>query len=377
MSGYLTAPVTAGLALGIAFVVLFAGLSAQMPPVSKNGDFLSMQEPIPISPVTDTSTDVQKPSQTSDSTDKPYAMVNVNKSKEIVISNSGWGMWLRHVKTLMTINNIAVYYNDNRLQEKLPDLFERKNTDFFALIINYTMENLDDKEYYAMVHAVAVDQDGKHYQQDVYPGDMGAPLLPGESRSSWFPLQIPQDADDVTLEIHDAQTGRILWTIPLDMQPYGLKPSKISKEHDFRELPDDFALVYSSGIGHDITLDTKQGKVIVKTCDDPPLQNITLSLSKEQLRSIWQTVWDNDFFNLPDFTEECPNPFYCTGMMPESTAELKVTAYNQTHIVDSRQSYEMNLGGFNSDFAKYKEIRAKLDDIVSKVELPQSGCAYL
>lgn len=369
MSDGLGKPVGVGLAVGLGFILLFSILSTQVPHVRSKMEF-SNEATIDVLPP-----DVSGEEPVQTAAGDPYAVVKVNKSKVIIISNSGWGALLRHTKTAMTIEKITIYPNDNKLQERMPDMFEWKDSNFFVLIMNYTMENVDGHEYYPIVHASAIEQDGKRYEQDVFPGEMGMLLYPGERRSSWFGLQIPQDADEVTLEVRDGQTNRKLWTLELDMQPYGQKPSNQEK---FRQLPDDFALVYSYGYGHDITLDTKKDMVIQVTCDEPPLYNVSLSLSKEQLTTIWHTVLENNFFDIPDFTEDCPNPLsYCISMSPESSARLKVTAYNQTHIVDFRQGYELNLSGFDSDFAKYKEITAMLEEIISTVELSQSSCAYL
>ncbi|MGH9879300.1 MAG: hypothetical protein ACRD5H_16850, partial [Nitrososphaerales archaeon] len=282
-----------------------------------------------------------------------------------------------------TIDNITIYCNEDHLQQSLPDLFEQKDG-YFALFFNYTMKNLGENEYYAHIVVNAITTEDKSYPHDTYSGALTSPLYPNESRSSWLGLQIPQDADEFILEVTDSKTNKKVWMLQLDMQPHGLNPSKDSKQQEFSQIPDDFSLIYSYGIAKDITLDTKKGLIIVKTCDDPPLQNVTISLSKEQLQTIWHTALQNDFFTLPDFTESCPpSGFFgssCVGIYPESSAMLQIMGYGQLHTVDLRQNYELNWrGGEDGDFVKYKNIVALLEERIlaeHKQNLPESKCAY-
>lgn len=146
-------------------------------------------------------------------------------------------------------------------------------------------------------------------------------------------------------------------------------------------LPSDFYFTYSYGVGLDYTLSVAssgRADFTVGTCQGIIPQHATLALSQQELLSIWQSMQQNDFFEITeDFTNPCPVPFdTCVGIDPESRMTLQVTANGESKKIDFVQSYAMN--NDNAQLNRFMAIVGSIDNVLANYEnLPQTDCVYL
>lgn len=166
----------------------------------------------------------------------------------------------------------------------------------------------------------------------------------------------------------------------------GKAPSSVilppnSHEQNLSMMPADFSVTYAYGIGARNILDTANNTFTHDMVVDPPIV-VNLTLSREELSTIWNSTQHNDFFRLKNLTDSCPpNNFGgCTEIIPEKEYKLTVTANGQTHIVMLRQNYELNQAQ-DIDLHKFKNITSTIDSILSQKEelkeLPKPRGGYL
>ena len=100
-------------------------------------------------------------------------------------------------------------------------------------------------------------------------------------------------------------------------------------------VPDDFRV--SSLANGIITLDTQKNLYLPDMCD-PPIE-FRLDLSGQEKQQIWQSVKDNNFFELGDFIYKCSDLESCVVVTPEIILTLNITANGKTHSVTHHNSY--------------------------------------
>jgi hypothetical protein len=140
----------------------------------------------------------------------PDEIIQVKKSKEIIIVNADSSIGETLNKSMMTVNNVTFY------REQHPTENISKKPGFGTLFFNYTIKNTDDSAFYAHVEIEAIVQ-GKRYPYQLVSGAMGEMLLPGENRDSWIAIQVPKEAKNVTFEIRDPRTQNIHWNIAVNL----------------------------------------------------------------------------------------------------------------------------------------------------------------
>lgn len=142
------------------------------------------------------------------------------------------------------------------------------------------------------------------------------------------------------------------------------------------EVPSDFNFVYSFGIGEKNRFDSKEELYVADMVCDPSIK-IDMQLSKEEKQKIWQSVIENQFFELDDFTETCNAFGMCRDVEPEHKITLSITANSENHSVHFRDAYfgnDKNLSKFNNIIETIQEILDQKDEIKN---LPTPKCAYL
>lgn len=143
-------------------------------------------------------------------------------------------------------------------------------------------------------------------------------------------------------------------------------------------MPDDFDITYSTNhIQIAPVLDTKNNLYAHDMVCDPDLQ-IKLVLPDKELERIWHSVVENDFFKMPsDLTKRCELYDNCSGVIPNYTSILNVTAYGQSHAVKySTASLAMN----DKYVRHYQQIQSTIQSILGEreevKELPKPRCGY-
>lgn len=141
-------------------------------------------------------------------------------------------------------------------------------------------------------------------------------------------------------------------------------------------LPDDFDFVYSFGVDEKNHFDSKQERYVADMICEPSIE-IDLPLSKIEEQKIWQSVIENQFFELDDFIEICDAFGNCIMVEPEQKITLTITTNGEQHSVHYREGYYGN----DKNLFKFKNITKTIQEILDKKEevknLPTPTCAYL
>ena len=94
---------------------------------------------------------------------------------------------------------------------------------------------------------------------------------------------------------------------------------------DREPLPDDFEFTYSFGVGAKNSYNSKNTVFVTDmVCNDPIVTKVPLTFT--EIGIIWESISENNFFQMSDFTENCDNFGNCMGVEPESTITLFATA---------------------------------------------------
>lgn len=131
--------------------------------------------------------------------------------------------------------------------------------------------------------------------------------------------------------------------------------SEIPVDYD---VPDDFRI--SSVINGLTTLDTQKNLYSPDMCD-PPIE-FKLDLSPQESQQIWNSVKDNDFFELGGFNPKCGDLENCVYIQPEIVVTLNITANGNTHSVTHHNSY---IKAKNDNLDKFENIIETLGKIAS------------
>jgi len=145
---------------------------------------------------------------------------------------------------------------------------------------------------------------------------------------------------------------------------------------DTAEMPSDFGIVYSFGIGGKNIFDTKKMSY-TKDMVCAPSVTILQDLTHSDLFEIWDSTYKNGFFELHNFTDNCSADGICKLVTPEQTSTITVTSDGKIHTVTHRDSYVTKTG---DDYTKFQNIvnaiNAVLDRQAAIQGLPGPTCAY-
>ena len=91
---------------------------------------------------------------------------------------------------------------------------------FITLVLNYTVENLDNFAFYAQPDFDAI-VDGDTYPYQAISGALGNLLLPHETRESFVIFQVVEDTKEVIFDLRDVYSGKdnqkSLWNVSVDI----------------------------------------------------------------------------------------------------------------------------------------------------------------
>lgn len=141
--------------------------------------------------------------------------------------------------------------------------------------------------------------------------------------------------------------------------------------------PDDFEFKYSFGVGEKNSYDSKSGLYVTDmVCDDPLIMPVHLTETEKAI--IWESISENNFFQMDDFTQNCNEFGNCIRVEPESRITLFVAADGIRHSVSYRDSY---IGKNGEAFSRFDSIIDTINKIFEDREelkfLPKSRCGYL
>lgn len=141
-------------------------------------------------------------------------------------------------------------------------------------------------------------------------------------------------------------------------------------------FPDDFDFRYSFGVGEKNSYDSKTKLYVTDmVCDDPIITPILLTQTEKT--TIWDSISENQFFQMSDFTENCDDNGNCIGVEPESRITLVVSADGIKHSVSYRDSYIGKNGKLYSNFDKIiNTINEIFEDKEELKFLPKPRCGY-
>lgn len=150
----------------------------------------------------------------------------------------------------------------------------------------------------------------------------------------------------------------------------------VTKSIEINNLPDDFGLIYSFGVGGKNVLDTKKKSYTIDMVCEPSTE-ISLALSHDELYQIWDAAHKNGFFDLTDFTESCDAFSNCRLVTPEQQTTITITEDGKTHSVKYRGSY---MPKPDDGYAKFQNVENTIQEILDKKLatdiLPQVKCGY-
>ena len=156
--------------------------------------------------------------------------------------------------------------------------------------------------------------------------------------------------------------------------------AKIQKNNEFIEpvgYPGDFEFTYSSGVGGKNSYNSKnEVHVTDMVCDDPLVTHVSLTHTEKAI--IWKTVYENNFFHMSDFTQNCYSDGNCMVVEPESITTLFVVAEGIKHSVTHKSSY---IGTDDASLLQFNRIIELINQTLENKEemksLPKPKCAYL
>ena len=101
-------------------------------------------------------------------------------------------------------------------------------------------------------------------------------------------------------------------------------------------------------------------------------------LTETEKTIIWESIAENNFFQMGDYTQNCDEFGNCIVMEPESRITLFVTGDGIKHSVSYRDSY---IGKNGEAFSRFDGIIDTINQIFEDKEelkfLPKPRCGYL
>ena len=142
-------------------------------------------------------------------------------------------------------------------------------------------------------------------------------------------------------------------------------------------FPDDFEFQYSFGVGEKNSYDSRNSLYVTDmVCDDSLITPVPLTETEKTM--IWESMSENNFFQMSDFTNNCDDSGNCILVEPESRITLFVTADGIKHSVSYRDSF---IGKNDKAFSHFDNIINTLNEIFEDKKelkfLPKPRCAYL
>jgi len=148
------------------------------------------------------------------------------------------------------------------------------------------------------------------------------------------------------------------------------------------EIPDEAStqidIYYSFGVFENNTLDTKNNLYVKDMVADPPIE-YTMQLSDAEKMEIYQSVLDNDFFNIKnEFTENCNLIGICQTVTPLSKSTITITIEGNVKTVKASADYfDKN----DPDYKKFRNVEQVIYNIIIKKEnelnIPQPTSGYI
>jgi hypothetical protein len=144
------------------------------------------------------------------------------------------------------------------------------------------------------------------------------------------------------------------------------------------ELPSQFNLYYSFGVGEKNVLDTKNNIYIKDmVCDSPKEYNFQLTESEKTI--VYNSILENDLFNIKDeFTKNCDWKGICQHVSPLSTATLKIAVNGKTKTIKWSEDY---IDKEDPELKKFQNVVNVIQNIISKKEgemnIEQPTCHYM
>jgi len=141
-------------------------------------------------------------------------IISINKTNQVKITNLDSTKGQSTHLTQLLINDATLYTKDI---ENLP-----KKSELNTLVFNYTVQSKDSEAFYSMFD-FELQFGSKKYPTLLKGEEFSEILHPGEKRNSSFTVQVDKVANQITLNIKDSLTKKILWAIPLDLTTYKTK----------------------------------------------------------------------------------------------------------------------------------------------------------
>jgi len=162
----------------------------------------------PVTPQNVTLSGITKKSQSD------TIIISINKTNQVKITNLDSTKVQKTYLAQLLINGATLYTKDI---ENLP-----KKSELNTLVFDYTVQSKDNEAFYSMFD-FELQFGSKKYPTLLKGEEFSEILHPGEKRNSSFTVQVDKAANQITLNIKDSLTKKILWAIPLDLTTYKTK----------------------------------------------------------------------------------------------------------------------------------------------------------
>jgi len=122
------------------------------------------------------------------------------------------------------------------------------------------------------------------------------------------------------------------------------------------ERPDNFTLLFKYGVGSRNILDTREGTFTKDLILDPPI-TVELSLTEEELQTVWVCLHRNHFYDMPESIPSSSN----TEMIPHETYKLTVWAEG---YLKKKVIMDDPYGRYSLEERRYLRIVGKLKELI-------------
>lgn len=152
----------------------------------------------------------------------------------------------------------------------------------------------------------------------------------------------------------------------------------LSKPTEPTNVPEDFDIYYSFGVGEQNIFDMKNN-LYVKDMVCDPIEKYTVQLSESDKIAIYNSILENDLFNIKgEFTKNCNSEGVCVTTTPLSTATLRITIDGKTKTIKWSANY---IDRDDPDLKKFMNVEKVIQGIISQKEkemfIPEPRCGYI
>jgi len=138
-----------------------------------------------------------------------------------------------------------------------------------------------------------------------------------------------------------------------------------------------FEIYYSFGVNEKNILDTKNN-LYIKDMICEPSKNITLYMSAYDMTRIYDSIIQNNLFNIKDnFTNNC-SPTGCQEISPLSTATLKIASGDKIKTIKWRANY---IDKNDPELIRFQNVTDTIQNIISQKEkdmaIEKPKCGYM